>query len=60
MDYLNNAKDWVMARVGESTSLDGVALIAICGGFILFKGLATIAAWAGLLYGIYTLVKSED
>ena len=60
MDYLNNAKDWVMARVGERTSLDGVALIAICGGFMLFKGLATIAAWAGLLYGIYTLIKSED
>ena len=51
------AKAWVKDRLGERTSLDGVALIAICGGFILFKGLATIAAWAGLAYGIYTLVQ---
>ena len=60
MDYLNNAMDWVKGRVGERTSLDGAVLIAIWGGFILFKGLATIAAWLGLAYGIYTLVKKED
>jgi|TARA_B100000073_G_C23619109_1_gene527744 phosphoribosylformylglycinamidine (FGAM) synthase-like amidotransferase family enzyme len=51
------AKAWVKDRLGERTSLDGIALIAICGGFILFKGLATIAAWAGLAYGVYTLVQ---
>ena len=59
MDMLLNAKDWVMDRVGERTSLDGVALIGICGSVILFGGLAKIAAWVGLGYGIYTLVKSE-
>ena len=59
MDMLLNAKDWVMDRIGERTSLDGVALIGICGSVILFGGLAKKAAWVGLGYGIYTLVKSE-
>ncbi|MBN31637.1 MAG: hypothetical protein CL845_06535 [Crocinitomicaceae bacterium] len=59
MDMLLNAKNWVMDRIGERTSLDGVALIAVCGSVILFGGLAKLAAWVGLGYGIYTLVKSE-
>ena len=42
MNYLTIAKDWVMDRVGERTSLDGVALIGVCGSIILF----------GSIYGI--------
>lgn len=57
---LVKAKDWVMGRLGERTSLDGVGLIAVCGSVILFGGLAKLAAWAGLAWGIYTLVKSES
>ena len=57
---LVKAKDWVMGRLGERTSLDGVGLIAICGSIILFGGIVKIAAWVGLAYGIYTLVKKED
>ena len=49
-----------MDRVGERTSLDGVSLIVICGSVVLFGGIAKLLAWAGLAYGIYTLVKSED
>ena len=59
MDYLNNAMDWAKGRIGERTSLDGVALIGVCGGFLLFDGLMALVAWAGLAYGIYTLVKKE-
>ncbi len=51
------AKAWVKDRLGERSSLDGVALIAICGGFLIFDGLMAIVAWAGLAYGIYTLVQ---
>jgi hypothetical protein len=51
------AKAWVKDRLGERTSLDGVALVAVCGSIIMFGGLVKIAAWAGLLYGIYTLVQ---
>ena len=60
MNYLMIAKDWVKDRVGERTSLDGVALIGVCGSIILFGGLAKLAAWVGLAWGIYTLVKSES
>lgn len=59
MNMLLKAKDWVMARLGERTSLDGVALIAVCGSVILFGGLAKLLAWVGLLWGVYTLVKSD-
>lgn len=56
MDML---KDWVVDRIGERTSLDGATLIAICGSIILFGGVAKLLAWAGLGWGIWTLVKGE-
>ena len=51
--------DWIKGRLGERTSLDGLGLIAICGSVLLFGGLAKVAAWIGLIYGVWTLVKSE-
>jgi hypothetical protein len=57
MDMLLKAKDWVSERVFERTSLDGISLIVVCGSVILFGGIAKLLAWAGLLWGIYTLVK---
>ena len=36
MDMLLNAKDWIMDRVEERTSLDGLALIVACGSVIIF------------------------
>ncbi len=59
MEMLSKAKDWVMDRVGERTSLDGLTLVVICGSVILFGGIAKLLAWLGLAWGIYTLVKSE-
>lgn len=59
MNMLLKAKNWVMDRMGERTSLDGVALIGVCGSVILFGGLAKLLAWVGLLWGVYTLVKSD-
>lgn len=53
-------KDWIMDRVGERTSWDGITIVVVCGSVILFGGIAKLLAWAGLAYGIYTLVKSED
>ena len=53
-------KDWIMDRVGERTSWDGLTFVVVCGSVILFGGIAKLLAWAGLAYGIYTLVKSED
>jgi len=50
---------YVGKLMGERTSLDGVMLIGICGAFILFGGLAKIAAYVGLAWGVYTLLKTE-
>jgi|TARA_R110000851_G_scaffold3377_8_gene13799 hypothetical protein len=52
--------DYIKKLLKERTSLDGATLIAVCGSVILFGGLAKLAAWAGLAYGIYTLVKTES
>ena len=49
--------DWIKSRIKERTSLDGVSLIVICGSVILFGGIAKLLAWAGLAWGIYTLVQ---
>jgi ABC-type phosphate transport system permease subunit len=51
--------DFIKARLGERTSLDGGVLIAICGSIILFGGVVKLAAWAGLGWGIWTLIKKE-
>ncbi len=56
---LVKAKDWIMERVSERTSLDGAMLIAVGGSVILFGGLAKLLAWIAVLWGIYTLVKAE-
>ena len=44
----------------ERTSLDGALIIGVCGSAILLGGLVKWAAWAGLAYGIWTLLNSED
>ena len=60
MDVIENAKSWVLDRVGERPSHDGIVLIVACGSIILFGGLAKLLAWVGLLWGVYTLVRKED
>jgi len=51
--------DWVKDRLVERTSIDGGVLIAICGSILLFGGIVELAAWVGLGWGIWTLVKGE-
>ena len=50
---------YIKKLLKERTSWDGAMLIAVCGAFILFGGLAKILAWIGLGYGIWTLLKTE-
>jgi hypothetical protein len=54
------AKDWLMARVGERTSHDGIVLVAVGGSVLLFGGIAKLLAWVALLWGVYTLVRAES
>lgn len=51
--------DYIQRLLKQRTSIDGVALIAICGSVILFGTLAKLVAWIGLGYGVYTLVTDE-
>ena len=52
-------KNWISKRLEERTTLDGAVLI-VCGvTFLIFKPLATLVAYAAILYGIYTAGKSE-
>jgi hypothetical protein len=49
---------WLTNRFKERTSWDGTALIGVV---ILFLGnFVTWAAYAAVLYGAWTLMKSED
>jgi|TARA_R110002074_G_scaffold318740_3_gene489145 ABC-type phosphate transport system permease subunit len=52
--------DYIKKLMKERTSWDGGVIIAVCGSVILLGGLAKVAAWVGLAYGIYTLLKSES
>jgi len=58
--FVNIGKDWVLDRIGERTSWDGGLIIAVCGGYLLFGGIIELVAWGGLLYGAWTLWKSEN
>jgi|TARA_B110000438_G_scaffold285113_1_gene314856 hypothetical protein len=55
----NNMISWIKGRLKERTSLDGGALIAV-GLVVLFLGpFATWAAYAAIVYGAWTMWKSE-
>jgi hypothetical protein len=53
------AKTWVQARLGERTTYDGVVIIAICGSYIIFDGIITLGAYAGILYGLWTMWQQQ-
>ena len=53
------AKIYAKKVMQERTSFDGLTLIAICGSIVLFGGIAKLAAYAGLAYGLWTLLKTE-
>ena len=59
MKIFTKAKDWLVARLPERTSHDGILLVVICGSVIVFGGLAKLLAWVGLVWGVYTLVRGE-
>ncbi len=52
-------KEWVTERFEERTSWDGTFLIAM-GVIVLIAGpFAKLAAYAAIVYGAWTLFKSE-
>jgi len=59
MVQLLKVKEWITARVAERTSWDGVSIIALSVAVLVASPLVKWIAWAGLVYGIYTLVKEQ-
>jgi len=59
MDMVMKCKDWVMARLSERTSWDGMTIIV--GSVLVLVGMPIIKmlAWPALVYGVYTLLKEE-
>ena len=51
--------DYIKSRIKERTSWDGGVIIAGSLAIILFGGIVKIAAWAGLAYGIWAIVKNN-
>jgi hypothetical protein len=59
MIQLIKAKEWILARVAERTSWDGVSVIAISVAILVASPIAKWLAYAGVLYGIYTFIKEQ-
>ena len=59
MDQIKKYRDWVKARVSERTSWDGTVICVVCLLVICTGGLAKLVAYAGLVYGAYTIYKAE-
>jgi hypothetical protein len=59
MNIFTKAKDWLVARMPERTTHDGVLLVAVALSVLLFGGVAKLLAWVALVWGVYTLVVGE-
>ena len=52
-------KNYIKDRLKERTTIDGAVLIAAGIGFIVFKPLGSIIAYAAIGYGVYTILKNN-
>tara|TARA_Y100000996_G_scaffold247274_1_gene194425 strand:+ start:538 stop:702 length:165 start_codon:yes stop_codon:yes gene_type:complete len=51
---------WLKNRMGEVTSWNGTAMIAVALVVLFATPFAKWAAYAAILYGVYSIWKSED
>lgn len=59
MSAIHFAIDWLQARLRERTSWDGFTIIVISLMVLVASPLVRYAAWAGLIYGAWTLWHQE-
>ena len=58
-EWCKDMINWIKGRIKERTTWDGCVLIGL-GLVVLFLGsLVNYAAIAAIIYGIWTLIKSE-
>ncbi|MDA9302630.1 hypothetical protein N8072_00710 [bacterium] len=55
----NYLRSGITRRLDERTTWDGIVLILAAITFLIFKPLATIAAYAAIVYGIWTMWRKE-
>ena len=58
-DKWETSVDWVSDRKEERTSLDGITLIAMGVIALFFTPFVKFAAYGAIIYGAYTLIKSD-
>ena len=51
--------NWIKDRLGERTSWDGGVLLAMGIVALMFQGIVTWVAYAAIVYGLWTIWKSE-
>lgn len=59
MNIFNKIKNWIINRLNERTTLDGIIIIIFALSTIVFEPLIKIIAWMALAYGIWTVWASE-
>lgn len=52
-------KSWIVDRIKERTSWDGIVLITAGVVYLVFEPIATIVAYGAIGYGAWTLWKKE-
>jgi hypothetical protein len=52
-------QDWVVERLKERSSWDGFVIIGICLAVLLAAPFIKIIAYAGIAYGVFTVIKKE-
>lgn len=48
-----------MSRLGERTTYDGAVIVAVCGSYIIFDSIITVVAYAGIIYGLWTIYQEQ-
>ena len=57
--YAATTQTWVKKRLGERTTWDGTVIVAVCGSYIIFDSIITIVAYAGIIYGLWTIYEEQ-
>jgi hypothetical protein len=58
-NLFEKAKAWISQRIEERTTWDGVILVVAGITYLIFKPLAVLVAYAAIVYGVWTIWKSE-
>ena len=54
-----NIVNWFKDRIKERTSWDGGSLLVVCVLAIIASPIIKWVAWAGLVYGVITIIKKD-